>query len=56
MLQTGMLYNTKHAWVVILTQLDPAVEIQLHYYTETASRYASMHADEGAGHPGCELP
>ncbi len=33
--------------------LDPAVEIQREYYTETASRYDSMHAHEGADDPEC---
>lgn len=36
-----------------MTSLDPAVEIQREYYTETASRYDSMHAHEGADDPEC---
>ncbi len=56
LLQTGMLYNTKRVWVVILTQFDPAVEIQRQCYTEIASRYDSVHADERAAHAGCEHP
>jgi ubiquinone/menaquinone biosynthesis C-methylase UbiE len=30
---------------------DPAVEIQRRYYTDTAARYDSMHAQEGCGDP-----
>jgi len=30
-----------------LTQVDPSVEIQREYYTETASRYDAMHLHEG---------
>jgi ubiquinone/menaquinone biosynthesis C-methylase UbiE len=30
---------------------DPAVEIQRTYYTDTAARYDSMHAQEGCGDP-----
>jgi ubiquinone/menaquinone biosynthesis C-methylase UbiE len=33
--------------------IDPAVEIQRKYYTETASRYQTMHAREGADDPFC---
>lgn len=32
---------------------DQAVKIQRKYYTETASRYDSMHAHEGADDPSC---
>jgi ubiquinone/menaquinone biosynthesis C-methylase UbiE len=34
-----------------LTRIDPAVEIQREYYTETASRYDAMHAHEGVDDP-----
>jgi ubiquinone/menaquinone biosynthesis C-methylase UbiE len=37
----------------ILTPLDPAIEIQRVYYTDTASRYDAMHSSEGADDPGC---
>jgi ubiquinone/menaquinone biosynthesis C-methylase UbiE len=33
------------------TVLDEAVEIQRRYYTDTATRYEDMHANEGAGDP-----
>jgi ubiquinone/menaquinone biosynthesis C-methylase UbiE len=33
--------------------IDPAVEIQRKYYTNTAPRYDSMHAHEGADDPAC---
>jgi len=31
--------------------MDPGVSLQRQYYTETASRYDDMHADEGLGDP-----
>jgi SAM-dependent methyltransferase len=34
-----------------LTRIDPAVEIQREYYTETASRYDTMHKHEGVDDP-----
>lgn len=34
--------------------IDPAVEIQRKYYTETASRYDTMHKHEGADDPECQ--
>ena len=35
-----------------LTRIDPAVEIQREYYTESAARYDAMHKHEGVDDPG----
>lgn len=37
----------------VLNRFDPAVTIQRAYYTETAARYETMHAGEGAGDTEC---
>jgi ubiquinone/menaquinone biosynthesis C-methylase UbiE len=37
--------------VTILNRPDPAVEIQRRYYTETATRYDTMHKNESADEP-----
>ena len=36
-----------------MTCLDPAVKIQREYYTETSSRYDTMHKHEGCDDPEC---